>query len=374
VVDGVNELDNEDDCQMKKIAVAQIGVGRWGRNILRNLATLPNCDLRWVCDASSSQLQTIQTQYPQLRLTSDPDAVIADPEISAVVIASPAATHFELAKKALMAGKHVFVEKPIVLEVVQLEELTRLADARKLILMEGHLLLYHGAVQKMKSEIDSGSIGKVHHLYFRRTNLGAIRVEANVLWDVGPHDFSVLLFLLNHKMPATVMSTGRHYYLPGIDEVVFTLFQFSDDCIAHFHESWDDPLKERKVMVVGTEGMLLLDEHAQDGKLKRIQKRILDTHHELEHQRFVYEDLGSTVIPYDEAEPLKAEMQHFLNAVTTGTAPLSNPANSRQVLTLLRAAQESLDKKGERVKPGGDLAPGGGTPHPGWWDTSPRWR
>ncbi|MFC1478632.1 Gfo/Idh/MocA family protein [Candidatus Margulisiibacteriota bacterium] len=325
------------------IITAQIGIGRWGKNILRNLAGLPECDLRYVCDASPEQIKVQQQNYPDLNYISDPEIIFNDPDVQAVVIASPASTHFELAKKALQSGKHVFAEKPLVLEIAECEELAALAAEKDLVLMEGHLLLYHGAILRLKQAVSEGLIGDIHHLYFRRTNLGAIRFEANVLWDVGPHDFSVLLLLLDGDMPQDVSASGTGCYLPDNEEVVLTAMKFADGRVAHFHESWLDPFKDRKILIIGDKGMLFLDEHATDGKVKLVKKKIVDTGHELEHERFKYQDEGHQVLDYEETEPLKSEMQHFLDCAANNKQPRSNPQNSLRVLKLLKAAQKSLD-------------------------------
>ena len=329
---------------MSKIQVAQIGLGRWGKNILRNLAALPEGNLRYACDANAEQLKLHQASYPNLKFIADPQIIFDDPEIQAVVISSPVSTHFDLASKALKAGKHVFVEKPIVLLEAELAELAKLAEQKKLIIMEGHLLLYHPAIIELKAAITNGLIGELEHLTFRRTSLGAIRLEANVLWDVGPHDLSVLLFLLDGQMPETVKATGcGNLEGKAHAEVVFTSLKYASGLVAHIHESWRDPFKERKIMVVGSKAMLVLDEHATDGKLKLVKKTIIDTKSKIEHERFIYEDKGIEVLNIPESEPLKSEMQHFLDCVKTGQPALSGPQNSQRVLKLLHLAQASLE-------------------------------
>jgi predicted dehydrogenase len=329
-----------------KIVTAQIGVGRWGKNLLRNLANLPTCELAYVCDASPVQRALIQAQYPTLRCIDNPEVIFSDASVQAVVIASPAATHVDLAQKALSADQHVFVEKPMALQTSQLAALAKLAQSKKRVLMEGHLLLYHPAVIRLKQAIDDGVIGPLHHLYFRRTNLGAIRVEANVLWDVGPHDFSVLLYLLNGRMPARVSAEGVARFMEKNHETVFTSMAFSDGLLAHFHESWVDPFKDRKIIAVGMEGMLFLDEHATDGKVKLLKKRIHDTHADEDFNRFRYEDEGGELLAIGDEEPLRAELEHFLECVATGRVPRSNAENSLKVLQLLQAAQYSLAHQG----------------------------
>jgi len=332
------------------IVIGQIGVGRWGKNILRNLANLKNCTFTHVCDSSLDQIEKYKKDYPQVSFLSNPENILSDKNIQALVIATPVASHFSLAKQALLSGKHVFVEKPIVLEPKQLEELTEISQERSLVLMEGHLLLYHGAIQKMKKAIAAGLIGNIHHLYLRRTNLGAIRTEANVLWDVGPHDISILNFLLNGEPPEQISALGKGVFLPDNQETIFTTVKFKNGIIANIHESWLDPFKERKAIAVGDKGMLILDEHDPQAKLRWIKKQIVDTENALEHLRFKYIDEGQEKINYQELEPLNAELQHFVNCIAEGKEPISNSKNSLQVLRILCACQKSLESNGNPVR------------------------
>lgn len=326
-----------------RVKCAQIGVGRWGKNILRNLFALESADLLAISDKQRSQVEQLPFYQPAVPIYEEATAIMENEEIEALIIATPAASHFSLAKQALSQGKHVLVEKPLTLTLPELDELATLAAKKRLVLMEGHLLLYHPAVLRFKEALASGLIGELHHLQFRRTNLGAIRFEASVLWDVGPHDLSVLLYLMAGKMPTTLAASGRDHFLNNRDEVVFITANYQDGPLVNIHESWLDPYKERKVIAVGDKGMLIMDEHATDGKVKLIKKTIKDTGSTREHERFQYIDEGTTVLPYEEAEPLSSEISHFLACVQTGQQPRSNATNSRKVLKLLLQAQESLD-------------------------------
>jgi predicted dehydrogenase len=285
-----------------------------------------------------------------LKITKNIEDVFSNPDIDAVVIATPASTHFALGKRALESGKHVFIEKPMVFKQEELETLIALSEKKKLVLMEGHLLLYHGAVNKMRDVIKSGLIGDIQQVYCRRAALGAIRFEANVLWDLGVHDISVLYYLLDEQ-PTVVSAQSAQFYPQKTDEVVFTAIKFGSGKIAHIHNSWLDPFKDRKAIVVGTKGMLIMDELATDGKVKLVKKRVAyDPSKRFEHERFAYIDEGVEVLEYPEVEPLRTECEHFLEACGQGTAVRSNGKNSLRILKTLLAAQSSLEHQGNPVE------------------------
>lgn len=332
------------------VNIAQIGIGRWGKNILRNLTQLPNTKLVTVCDLDPKNIEAAKQLYPNLNYTTKMEDVIGSPEIEAVYIATPASTHFELAVKLLKAGKHVFIEKPIVLVSNELEELIELASQQKKIIMEGHLLLYHGAVNAMRDKIRAGLIGDLHHLYFRRTNLGSIRFEANALWDFGPHDISVVYYLID-EVPQSISAHAVGHFPQGTEETVFTTIKFDSGKVAHLHESWIDPHKDRKIIAVGNKGMLVLDELATDGKLKLVKKHVkYDSAKKFEHEKFSYHDEGVEVIEYPECEPLRTECEHFIKAIINNTEVRSNGTNSLRVLRTLENAQRSIDEDGHPVQ------------------------
>jgi UDP-2-acetamido-3-amino-2,3-dideoxy-glucuronate N-acetyltransferase len=331
---------------VKPIVTAQIGVGRWGKNILRNMAEIPESKLKWAVDYTPLLLEQVKHHYPQVQTSHHAKDIFEDPEVQAVVIASPAASHFELAKVALLSGKHVFIEKPIVLKLEHLEELNLIAQSKNLIVMEGHLLLYHPAVVAMKAAMQAGKIGELTHLFFRRTALGAIRFHENAMWDFAPHDFSVMYYL-NDEEPQQIQSSGGSYFQKAIEEVVFTNVHFKSGIVSHFHESWLSPFKERQVIAVGREAMLVMDELATDGKLKLVKRKAVpNLQASNESEKFKYSDEGFEVLPIGSEEPLRAECQHFLQCVASGKAPRSDYHESKRVLKTLLAAQESISQKG----------------------------
>jgi UDP-2-acetamido-3-amino-2,3-dideoxy-glucuronate N-acetyltransferase len=329
------------------INVAQIGIGRWGKNILRNHYQLGS--LKLACDLDQNNIDAALKLFPDLKITKNIDDVLQNSGIDAVVIATPAATHFALGKKVLAAGKHVYIEKPIVLQRQDLQDLIDLAAAKNKILMEGHLLLYHGAVNRMRQGVQDGLIGEVQQVYCRRTGLGAIRFESNVLWDLGTHDLSVIYYLLDEH-PAVVSAQAAQFYPQKTAEVVFTAVKFTSGKIAHIHNSWLDPHKERQAIVVGNKGMLIMDELAADGKVKFIKKRAAyDPSKKFEHERYAYIDEGVEILDCPESEPLREECRHFLQCCETGAVPRSGGANSMRVLKTLLAAQCSLEHNGTPV-------------------------
>ncbi len=333
-----------------KIKLAQIGIGRWGKNLLRNYSQMPEVEVKVVCDFNEQLIDAAKQTYPNLKFTLKDEDIFNDPEIQALVIATQASTHFEIAKKALERGIHVFIEKPIVLKTQDLIELGKIAKAKNLILMEGHLLLYHGAVIAMQQAIQKGLIGDLTHLYFRRTNLGAIRFKENAMWDFAPHDFSVVYFLYDQN-PTVIRSEGGAYFQKGIEEVVFTTVRFKSGVIAHLHESWIDPFKERKIIAVGTKGMLVLDELATDGCIKWVKKHVEHNEHfKHEVERFKYVDEGVEVLPYDTREPLRMECEHFIESILNKKTPKSGYENSLRVLKTLLYSQQSIEKQGEAIK------------------------
>ncbi len=323
--------------------VALIGAGRWGKNILRNLYNLGALEL--VCDADDKNLEFVADNYPEVTLTKSVDEVIGNSNIKGVFLATPAATHFELARKLLEVGKDIFVEKPIVLEMAHLEELQKIAAEKDLIVMEGHLLLYHPAVLRLRQAVADGNIGTVNHAYFKRTALGNIRFESSVLWDLGPHDLSILLQLIP-EMPKNISASGiKVFEQGGGEEVVVTTLKYQDKLV-YLHESWLDPFKDRKIIVVGDKGMLVMDELAEDGKIKLYDKCIaINDDAKFEHEIFKYNDGDFTVLDYSDSEPLRDECAHFIECITERKTPVSNIENSKKVLSMLLAATESLNSK-----------------------------
>ncbi len=290
--------------------IGQAGLGEWGRNLARNFADL--AELACICDPADGKREEYAPRYPQARWAASYDELLDDPALDAVVIATPVPTHYELAKLALEAGKHVFVEKPPATTASEIDELVAIAEERDLVLMPGHLLLYHPGVQKLKELIEAEELGEVLCVYGNRQNLGRIRPYENALWSLGVHDLSVILYLLDED-PVEAIALGRDFLQPGVEDVVFCYLRFPSGRIAHMHLSWLDPHKMRKMTVVGTEKMAVFDDMELDRKVTVYEKspwRPVDTYGEWQTRTG---DIHIPKIPPD--EPLKLECRYFLSLV-----------------------------------------------------------
>jgi predicted dehydrogenase len=250
--------------------IGVVGLNYWGPNLVRNFNDI--ADLTWLCDLDEAQLQTIGARYPSARTTSSFDELLGDDTLDAVVIATPVPTHYALAKQALEAGKHVFVEKPPAMRAVEMDELVSLATEKDRVLMPGHLLLYHPGVLKVKDLIDRGELGDVLCVYGNRVNLGIVRSNENALWSLGVHDLSVILYLLDED-PELATAQGSASIHPGVEDVVFCFLRFPSGRIAHMHLSWLDPHKMRKMTVVGREKMVVFDDMEPERKVTVYEKR-----------------------------------------------------------------------------------------------------
>lgn len=292
------------------VRVGQAGLGEWGKNLARNFADL--ADLVWLADPADGKAEEFRNRYPQARWAESFEELLEDATLDAVVVATPVPTHYELAKLALEAGKHVFVEKPPAMKSAEIDELVSIAEERDLVLMPGHLLLYHPGVLKLKELVDSGELGEVLMVYGNRQNLGVIRKHENALWSLGVHDLSVILYLLDED-PVEAVALGQSLLKTGVEDVVFCYLRFPSGKIAHMHLSWLDPHKMRKMTVVGTEKMAVFDDMELDRKVTVYEKspwRPVDTYGEWQTRTG---DIHIPKIPTD--EPLKLECRAFLSLV-----------------------------------------------------------
>ena len=322
---------------MNKTAIAMVGLGYWGPNLARNFDEL--AALRWLCDASPDALERYGPRYPQARTTTSYDDLLADPELEAIVVATPVVTHYELSKRALEAGKHVLVEKPPALSATEAEELVATAEAHSLVLMPGHLLLYHPAVKAVKDLVDSDALGEVYCVYSNRQNLGKIRTDENALWSLGVHDLSVILHLLEEE-PAEAWARGNSFLTPGVEDVVFCYLRFPSGKIAHMHLSWLDPHKMRRITVVGNEKMVVFDDMELERKVTIYEKgpwQPTDTYGEWQTRTG---DIFSPKIPTD--EPLRLECRHFLDLIRGEGDPLRAAQEGLAVVRVLEQLQASL--------------------------------
>ena len=323
------------------IKVAVCGMGYWGKNLVRVFNELGA--LAMVCDVHESAQKTCEEKYPRAKFQREYQLVIDDPSITAIAIATPAALHHEMAKKALLAGKDVFVEKPLAIELDHGEELVDLAEKSGRVLMVGHILRYHPAVIKLRELVSNGVLGKIQYLYSNRLNIGKIRTEENILWSFAPHDISVVLGLLN-EMPVRVFARGGEYLSQNVSDVTLSHFDFPSGVQAHVFVSWLHPFKEQRLVVVGSDKMAVFDDNCAT-------KLVLYSH------KVQWKDRVPTAvkadaepIALDTAEPLKSECQHFLDCVKSRSTPRTDGKEALRVLRVLDACQSSLRQKGSLVE------------------------
>lgn len=314
--------------------IALIGLGYWGKNIFRNLNELNV--LNMVCDINPGTIEDYKRQFPQIKYANSLRPVWSNKKIKAVLIATPAVTHFELAKEALLQGKDVFVEKPLALTEKEGRELVELAKKTHRILMVGHILQYHPAIIKLKEMIESGKLGKIQYIYSNRLNIGKLRIEENILWSFAPHDISVILMLMSEE-PLRVSSFGGDYLSPGINDVTVTTLEFNNGVKGHIFVSWLHPFKEQKLVVVGSGGMAVFDDMAEE-KLVIYPHKIDWNNGNIPVAQKAYH----RVISYIAGEPLKLELKHFIECVEKRTQPKTSGEEGLMVLKVLEAADKGF--------------------------------
>jgi len=326
---------------MEKPQVAVIGAGYWGVNLVRNFHQLGA--LRVVCESSAQQQAAIRQKHPDVKFVEDYQAVLRDATVPAVVIATPAVTHYDFVKQALLAGKDVFVEKPMALRRQEGEELVNLAQERGRILMVGHILQYHPAVMKLKELVNQGALGRIQYIYSNRLNIGKIRTEENILWSFAPHDISVILMLLG-ETPTSVTAQGGSYLSDQVPDVTMTTLAFASGVRGHIFVSWLNPFKEQKLVVVGDKKMVVFNDASPNEKLVAYAHSV-----EWVDRKPVAKKADAEVIPLDASEPLKQECAHFLECIATRQQPRTDGREGLAVLSVLDACQQSLDKGGATI-------------------------
>jgi predicted dehydrogenase len=330
----------------KHLVFAQFGCGYWGPNLLRNFSALPNCSVKYVADGSPERRAFVEENFPKIRAIQSTDEVLRDPEVNAVVIATPAGTHFAIAKAALEAGKHVFVEKPLATKAIEVDDLAECAARNKLVVMVGHTFIYNAAVRYVKRLIDGGELGEVRYIYSQRLNLGRIRSDVDALWNFAPHDISIIQYWLGDPEPISVTRQGMAYMQEGIDDVVFLNLEYPSKVIANIHVSWLDPQKVRKMIVVGSRKMVVYDDVADDKIAlydKGIDKKaILGQNMDFDHPQpamFNYRS-GDILLPQVKfTEPLRAEAEHFCQCIRDSLTPITGLSHARAVVSILERAR-----------------------------------
>ncbi|HTU32984.1 MAG TPA: Gfo/Idh/MocA family oxidoreductase [Candidatus Acidoferrum sp.] len=318
--------------------IAVVGCGYWGKNLVRNFHKLGN--LKVICDVSDASLSALASQYGVETCKSYQD-VLARPDINAVAIATPAAQHHAMVRAALLAGKDVFVEKPLALQLAEGEEIVEIARQRQRVLMVGHLLYYHPAIRELKELIRKGTLGRVEYVYSSRLNFGKLRTEENILWSFAPHDISAILYLLDED-PVTVAAHGGAYLNPQIADLTLTSFKFASGVTSHIFVSWLHPFKEQKLVVVGDQKMAVFDDTEPERKLVLYPHRVdwidrLPVAHKSEGE----------VMPLPAEEPLLSECSHFVECVATRKTPRTDGNNGVRVLRVLNASEQSLKQNGQ---------------------------
>ena len=335
--------------------VAVVGLGYWGPNLVRNLASLKDVSITALCDLDAKRGEAIRTRFcPGAHFTDNYQHVADDAGIDAVVLVTPIRTHFSLGEFFLTAGKHVFIEKPLARTVQECQRLIEMAERNKLVLMVGHVFEYNAAVQRIKQYIDDGELGKLFYMYSQRVNLGRIQNDVNALWSFAPHDISIMNYWLGQE-PVSVTARGFSYLNNGIEDVVFMTVGYAGGVGAHLHLGWLDPRKVRLMTLVGSKKMLVYDDVALDAKIQIYDKGIVQLHDYLESPDSFAEfqlqirtgDLVIPTLPFN--EPLQTECQHFIDCVRNGEHPLTDGANGLRVVRVLEGAEQSLRQGGQPV-------------------------
>jgi predicted dehydrogenase len=324
------------------INIAQIGVGYWGPNLLRNLVSNKDVNLKTVVDLSLERRQFVESNYPTIQTTANVNDVLIDASIQAIVISTPVETHFDLAIKALNAGKHILVEKPMATSSDEVKEIDQVAQKNKLIAMVGHTFLFNNTVRTIKKIIDDGELGDIRYIYSQRVNLGRIRSDVDALWNLAPHDISIIQYWLDEPNPIQVDRHGMSFVQEGIDDVVFMNIKYPNNVMANIHVSWLDPRKIRRMTVVGTKKMVLYDDIAEN-KITIFDKGIdrmavLGENMDFDNgNTFTFQHRsGDVLMPkVNWIEPLKTEIAHFIDCAQNGTQCITDATHAEKVVRIL---------------------------------------
>ena len=333
---------------MSPLRVGVIGFGYWGPNVVRNLYALEACEVTALCDQSPAALHRAGRVYPGLHTTTDACQVLAAPDIDAVAIVTPVWTHYDLARAALENGKHVFVEKPFTTTSAQAESLCELADRKNLRIMVDHTFLYTGAVKKIRELIDNGTLGPLYYFDSSRVNLGLFQHDLSVVWDLAPHDLSIMDHVIRDE-PEAVVATGASHINHKVD-MAFLTFYFPNNVVAHINVNWLSPVKVRTTLIGGRDRMLVWNDLEADEKVKVYDKGVQITSREDVYDLLVSYRSGDVWAPkVDQTEALKAELQHFVDCVDSGRAPVNDGRAGLRVVRMLEAADRSLAERGRVV-------------------------
>ncbi len=336
--------------------VGVIGCGYWGPNLIRNFVENERAALRWICDVDAHRLHGIGRRYPSARMTTDYQELLADTALEAVVVATPVATHYRFVKEALQAGKHVLVEKPFTTNMREADELLRLAETTGRTLMLDHTFIYTGAVRKIKEIVDSGEIGDLLYFDSVRINLGLFQRDINVVWDLAPHDLSIMDYIVGRE-PVALTATGSSHIEPGVENIAYVMLRFADQFIAHFHFNWLAPVKIRRTLIAGSRKMIVYDDIEPTEKVRVYDKGVTtnrienDADKEAAYRTLVSYRTGDVWVPkLDSTEALTHVCAEFLDAIRTKRRPLTDGASGLRVVRLLEAAQQSINQGGRLIE------------------------
>ncbi len=319
-----------------KINLAIIGSGKWGFNHVRTAMSLLDSSKVIVCDINDSVKDKLDELSIDVKFSTNFEEILKDDEISCIIIATPAETHYNLAKQCLLNGKNILVEKPITLYASEAQELYDISKEKSLVLMVGHVLLYHPAILKIKEMLDEGNLGRLQYIYSNRLNLGTIRSEENILWSFAPHDISIIQFLAGNN-PVEVYAKGASFLQHEIEDTTLTFLRYPDNVSAHIFVSWLHPFKEQRLVVIGDKGMVVFEDSLEKEKLKYYKKGLQKVEGVLEKFDFEYE-----VIEIDNKMPLAEEQKHFFECVDQGKVPLTDGKHAVEVLKILEESQKNL--------------------------------
>jgi predicted dehydrogenase len=334
------------------VGVAVIGCGYWGPNVIRVLSGLESCELRAICDIDSKRLESMRRRYPALRAVTDVREILDDPDVDAVSVCTPVHSHYDVASAVLNAGKHVIVEKPLTHSVETAERLVDLAEKKRLTLQVDHTFVYSGAVQKIRSIIDSGAVGDLLYLDSVRINLGLFQRDVNVVWDLAAHDVSILTYLIDLQ-PLWVSAIGTTHY-GKLENQAYVTMKCANSFLAHIHVNWLAPVKLRSTVIGGSRRMIVYDDLEPSEKIRVYEKGVMLTNDPARRaQALVDYRTGDMFAPYiDKTEPLERACRTFIDAIENGTAPLTDGTAGLAVVRVLEAAEQSIRKEGERVRLG----------------------
>ena len=333
---------------MVKIGV--VGYGYWGPNLVRNFSAADNCEVSGIVDLSENRLQSVKKLYPGINTSTSYDLLINDPSIDGIVIALPVAEHYEFAKKALLKNKDVLIEKPMTDSVEKAQELISIAKKMRRILMVDHTFIYTGAVRKIKELIDKDIIGEINYFDSLRVNLGLFQSDINVIWDLAPHDLSILNFLLKED-PCSIIATGISHTRNNIENIAYIILFFKSKMIAHFNVSWTSPVKIRQILIGGSKKMVLYNDLESTEKIKVYDAGFSVTNHIEENKILVDYRIGDIFVPKIEVtEALKLVADDFINSIVKRSEPLSNWEMGLEVVKILEAAEKSIKNNGREIK------------------------